>query len=173
MKRVGVHYPAPNYWKPLLIFGKSSFFFGRGLDDVLFRIFRCGSQLIGVASIPWEAKACRKTLSMEQRGTGLWLSASPMGQTAGQPQDREMDINREPQIEIEADFILFEEISSAKLRFFDAIVENRRRGSAVKVVALRQDSIFEIAKFFLPSEAMQNRWPEKVTGLRHMSQPKN
>ncbi len=73
-----------------------------------------------------------------------------------------MDVNREPQIEIEADFILFEEISSAELRFFDAIIENRRRGSAVKVVALRQDSIFEIAKFYYLLKLCKIDGPKKL-----------
>ena len=57
-------------------------------------------------------------------------------------------LDKESSAGLEADISLFEEMFSAKVRFFDDMVENREPGSAVAVADLRQETIYEIAQFF-------------------------
>ena len=57
-------------------------------------------------------------------------------------------LDEESSAGLEADISLFEEMFSAKVRFFDDMVENREPGSAVAVADLRQETIYEIAEFY-------------------------
>ncbi len=50
--------------------------------------------------------------------------------------------------ELEADIHLFEEMFSAKARFFDQIVENRAMDSSIEARDLRQENVYAIAEFF-------------------------
>ncbi len=59
-----------------------------------------------------------------------------------------IDLDKETPSELEADISLFEEMFSAKARFFDEMVENREPGSMVAVADLRQETIYEIAQFY-------------------------
>ena len=70
----------------------------------------------------------------------------------------EIDLNKDTQ----SNLVLFEEISSAKFRFFDAIAASRQRGSAVKVADLRQDYLLEIAKFYYLLKLCKIDSPKKL-----------
>ncbi len=59
-----------------------------------------------------------------------------------------LKLDEESSAGLEADIALFEEMFSAKVRFFDDMVENREPGSAVAVADLRQETIYEIAEFY-------------------------
>ncbi len=50
--------------------------------------------------------------------------------------------------DLDADITLFEEISSARMRFYDEIVDKRSPESTVKIRELRQETVFVIAEFF-------------------------
>ena len=73
----------------------------------------------------------------------------------------EINLNGDSQ----SNLVLFEEISSAKFRFFDAIAASRQRGSAVKVADLRQDYILEIAKFYYLLKLCKIDSPKKLREL--------
>ncbi len=59
-----------------------------------------------------------------------------------------IDVDKQPQAELDADLALFEEMFSAKAAFFDDLVENRRDGASLEVSELRQNTIYAIAHFF-------------------------
>ena len=59
-----------------------------------------------------------------------------------------LNLDEESSAELEADISLFEEMFSAKVRFFDEIVENREPGVVVSIADLRQETIYEIAEFY-------------------------
>ncbi len=50
--------------------------------------------------------------------------------------------------ELEADIRLFEEMFTAKARFFDQIIENRNSNADLEVRELRQENVYEIAEFY-------------------------
>jgi hypothetical protein len=66
------------------------------------------------------------------------------------------------QSEFDADIKLFEEMFSAKARFFDQIVEGRDANSEVEVRDLRQENIYEIAEFYYLLKMFKIDTPSKL-----------
>ncbi len=64
--------------------------------------------------------------------------------------------------ELDADITLFEEISSARMRFYDEIVDCRSPDSTVAVRELRQETVFVIAEFFWLLSVFEIDTPEKL-----------
>ncbi len=73
-----------------------------------------------------------------------------------------LKLDEESSAGLEADISLFEEMFSAKVRFFDDMVENREPGSAVAVADLRQETIYEIAEFYYFLKVFGFDSPEKL-----------
>lgn len=59
-----------------------------------------------------------------------------------------MSVEKSPETELEADIRLFEQMFSAKARFFDQIVDNRTDPSSVESRDLRQENVYSIAEFY-------------------------
>jgi hypothetical protein len=57
-------------------------------------------------------------------------------------------IDSEVLTELEADIVLFEEMSAARVRFFDEVVAGLILESSVDARELRHESVYEIAEFF-------------------------
>ena len=74
------------------------------------------------------------------------------------------------QSELVADIKLFEEMFSAKARFFDEIVERRDQDSKVEIRELRQENIYEIAEFYYLLKIFEINTPDK---LRHFGESHN
>jgi hypothetical protein len=49
---------------------------------------------------------------------------------------------------IEADIAVFENVSLARARFFDGIVENRNKNAGIGARELRQDTVYQLAEFY-------------------------
>ncbi|MDX1485326.1 MAG: hypothetical protein R3229_12685 [Alphaproteobacteria bacterium] len=73
-----------------------------------------------------------------------------------------IDIDKQPAAELEADLALFEEMFSAKARFFDEVVDNRRPESGVEVSELRQETVYALAHFFYLLKVFKIDTPEKL-----------
>jgi len=71
-------------------------------------------------------------------------------------------LDMENKSDLDADITLFEEISSARMRFFDEIVDCRSPDSTVKVRELRQETVFVIAEFFWLLRVFEIDTPEKL-----------
>ncbi len=71
-------------------------------------------------------------------------------------------LDMENKSDLDADITLFEEISSARMRFFDEIVDCRSADSTVKVRELRQETVFVIAEFFWLLRVFEIDTPEKL-----------
>ncbi len=71
-------------------------------------------------------------------------------------------LDMENKSDLDADITLFEEISSARMRFFDEIVDCRSADSTVKVRELRQETVFVIAEFFWLLRVFEIDAPEKL-----------
>ena len=64
--------------------------------------------------------------------------------------------------DLDADITLFEEISSARMRFYDDIVDKRPAESTVEIRELRQETVFVIAEFFWLLRVFEIDTPEKL-----------
>ena len=73
-----------------------------------------------------------------------------------------IDVDKQPQAELDADLALFEEMFSAKAEFFDELVESRREGSTNEVSELRQETIYAIAHFFYLLKVFGIDGPDKL-----------
>ena len=72
------------------------------------------------------------------------------------------DLDKGNNSDLDADITLFEEISSARMRFYDEIVDCRAPDSSVKVRELRQETVFVIAEFFWLLRVFGIDAPEKL-----------
>ena len=73
-----------------------------------------------------------------------------------------LKLDEESSAGLEADISLFEEMFSAKVRFFDDMVENREPGVVVAIADLRQETIYEIAEFYYFLKVFGIDSPEKL-----------
>lgn len=71
-------------------------------------------------------------------------------------------LNQDTNSELDADITLFEEISSARMRFYDDIVNCCSPESTVKARELRQETVFVIAEFFWLLRVFEIDSPEKL-----------
>lgn len=72
------------------------------------------------------------------------------------------DSDKVNESDLDADITLFEEISSARLRFFDEIVDGRSADSTADVRELRQETVFVIAEFFWLLRVFEIDSPDKL-----------
>ena len=73
-----------------------------------------------------------------------------------------IDLETDADAELEADILLFEEMFSAKARFFDQMVESRSPDSTVEIRELRQENIYEIAEFYYLLKIFKINSPAKL-----------
>lgn len=71
-------------------------------------------------------------------------------------------LDQDTNLELDADITLFEEISSARMRFYDQIVNCRPPASTVEIRELRQETVFVIAEFFWLLRVFEINTPEKL-----------
>ena len=71
-------------------------------------------------------------------------------------------LDADAEAEFEADIRIFEEMFSAKARFFDQMVENRSPDAIVEIRELRQENIYEIAEFYYLLRIFKINTPAKL-----------
>lgn len=79
------------------------------------------------------------------------------------------DLETISDLELDADIRLFEEMFSAKARFFDQMVENRGPESTAELRNLRQENVYEIAEFYYLLKIFKVDTPSKLRkfGITH------
>lgn len=73
-----------------------------------------------------------------------------------------VDLETDAESEFDADIRMFEEMFSAKARFFDQMVESRSSDATVEIRELRQENIYEIAEFYYLLKMFKINTPAKL-----------
>lgn len=78
-----------------------------------------------------------------------------------------IDLENRRQDDLEADIAVFENVSLARARFFDEVVENRNRDAGVGARELRQDTVYQLAEFYYLLDVFDIAGPDGLTRLGH------